>query len=478
MTSLLRPNERVLSTLNADGSRRWLRPKPSRGRFWRARRAVAYFLIALFVALPYIRIGDKPAVLLDILHREFTLFGRTFLPTDTVLLAALLVGVFLTVFFVTALFGRVWCGWACPQTVYMEFVFRPIERLFEGEPGSTRRKPAGLKAVKYAVYVALSVFLAHTFLAYFVGVDELLLWVRQSPLLHPVPFVVMLATTGLMLFDFGFFREQVCIVACPYGRMQSVMLDRDSLIVSYDRGRGEPRGRVRRNSAGRADVALPVVAAPAARTADCVDCGKCVVTCPTGIDIRDGLQMECIGCAQCIDACDDVMRKLDRPVGLIRYSSANAMAGGRARVLRARVAIYAALLAVVTGVFVTLLVTASPVDIRILRGRGQPFTLRDDGVVVGTIQVKLTNRTDHERAYTVEAVSPASAKVRLDENPVEVKPGHLSAQTGLLEVARGDFDSRGVCDVQIRIRDGERFERTIRYRTLGPSGHAGQEARP
>ncbi|MBL8991580.1 MAG: hypothetical protein JNJ48_08380 [Phycisphaerae bacterium] len=154
------------------------------------------------------------------------------------------------------------------------------------------------------------------------------------------------------------------------------------------------------------------------------------------------------------------------------------MAGSRRRVLRPRVAIYAALLAVVAGVFVTLLVTASPVDIRILRGRGQPYTLRDDGVVVGTIQVKLTNRTDGERSYKVEAVSPASARVRLEENPVALRPGHPSAQTGLLEVARGDFDSRGVCDVQIRVSDGARFERTIRYRTLGPSGLAGQEAKP
>ena len=211
------------------------------------------------------KIDGKPAVLLDLPHREFTIFGFTFLPTDTLLLALALITLIVGICLVTALAGRVWCGWMCPQTVYMEFVFRPIERLFDGPPGAQhrpgRKRTTPRTAAKYAVYLLISAYLAHTFLAYFVGVEALAQWVRRSPLEHPVSFLVMLAVTGLMMFDFAYFREQICIVACPYGRFQSVMLDRDSLIVSYDPRRGEPRGKLAdRKSRGRPH-------------GDCIDCG-------------------------------------------------------------------------------------------------------------------------------------------------------------------------------------------------------------
>ena len=242
------PDGRVLSTLMEDGSRRWLHPRLAAGPYLRARRILAYVLIAVFTLLPYLKIGGKPAVLLDLPHREFTIFGFTFLSTDTLLLALALITLVLGICLVTALAGRVWCGWMCPQTVYMEFVFRPIERLFDGPPGARhrpgRKRTTPRTVAKYAVYLVISAYLAHTFLAYFVGVEALAQWVRRSPLEHPVSFLVMLAVTGLMMFDFAYFREQTCIVACPYGRFQSVMLDRDSLIVSYDPRRGEPRGKL------------------------------------------------------------------------------------------------------------------------------------------------------------------------------------------------------------------------------------------
>lgn len=326
---------RVLATLNDDGSRRWLKPRVSPGRFLSRRRAVAYGLILLFTAIPYIQVGGRPLVLLDLPARRFTIFGVTFLPTDTVLLALFMVSVFVGVFLLTALLGRVWCGWACPQTVYMEFVYRPIERLLEGSPGRRRKgvlAESGVgKVLKFGAFLVVSLFLAHTFLAYFVGVERLAHWVTRSPLEHPSGFLIVAAVTGLMLFDFGYFREQMCLVACPYGRFQSALLDRSSLIVSYDRKRGEPRGRK--------TVSLPLVDGAGSARGDCVDCGLCVATCPTGIDIREGLQMECVHCAQCIDACDAVMTKLGMPRGLIRYSSQDAIEGKQARFLRPRVVI-------------------------------------------------------------------------------------------------------------------------------------------
>ncbi|NBX37776.1 MAG: cytochrome c oxidase accessory protein CcoG, partial [Planctomycetes bacterium] len=345
--------ERVLPTMNEDGSRRWIKPRLSHGPFHSARRIFSWVLIGIFTLVPYIRIGGHPLVLLDIPARQFTLFGRVFVPTDTLILLALLLTVFTGVFLFTAVLGRVWCGWACPQTVYLEFVFRPIERFFDNLGKRMALRPDDpkhtlFKALRWGAYTVIAMYLAHTFLAYFVGVDRLAIWVRRSPLEHPVSFLVMAGTTFAMLLDFGVFREQVCFAACPYGRLQSVLLDRQSLIIGYDKTRGEPRGKM-------SAAAFIAANSPEAKKGDCVDCKACVVTCPTGIDIRDGLQLECIGCTQCIDACDTIMLKLNKPKGLIRYASQDELAGKSRKLIRPRVLIYSVLMTVAASALVYLL---------------------------------------------------------------------------------------------------------------------------
>lgn len=450
----------VLPTLNDDGTRRWIRPRPSLGRFLNWRRGVAWSLILVFTAAPYLRSGGRPLFLLDLAARKFTLFGRVFLPTDTVLLALFLVGVFVTIFLLTALLGRVWCGWACPQTVYMEFVYRPIERLLEGVPGRVKKglfagTPLG-KPVKFLVYLLVSMFLAHTFLAWFVGVDRLLVWVRGSPVDHPAGFLVMAATTGLMLFDFGFFREQVCIVACPYGRFQSALLDRDSLIVSYDVRRGEPRGKAHKAKAGE----------PAAPIGDCVDCGLCVSTCPTGIDIRQGLQMECIGCAQCIDACEPVMAKLGRPAGLIRYSSQAAMSGERRHLVRPRVVIYPLILCVVVAAFFFALHLKGAADITVLRGLGRPFTELPGAEVANPVRIKIVNRTEEPVTYQIGSAAPGvrviaeTASIRIEAGQNATVPAEIVAPLSAFE--------RGAYSITLRIVGDKGFMREVPYRMMGP----------
>lgn len=474
--ALLQPEQRVLSTLNADGSRRWLTPRLARGRFLRARRAVGWLLIAVFTALPHIPINGKPAILLDILHREFTFFGKTFLPTDTLVAMLLLLAIFLTVFLLTALLGRVWCGWACPQTVYMEFIFRPLDRLFDGEPGrpAPTRNTGLRKVAKYLAFILVSVFLANTFLSYFVGRDALVEWVQRSPIDHPVPFLVMLAVSGLMLFDFGFFREQVCIVACPYGRMQSVMLDQDSLIVTYDHARGEPRGKATR-SKGTTDVALPIVAGESAanRVGDCVDCSLCVAVCPTGIDIRKGLQMECIGCAQCVDACDSVMDKLKRPLGLIRYSTQSSLAGKR-HLLRPRVVIYPLILCVVIGALAWRIATASTADVSLVRGRGLPFNTLPDGLISNQATIKVTNRSGRTAVYTISIAAPFDAdgfKVVASDNPLTVAPGEIRDQRILITAPVSALRD-GRRDIAVRVTDDAKFDDTVSWRIVGPTREA------
>ena len=244
--------EQVLSTMNRDGSRRRIRPKLAKGRYYRRRFVVAWGLIATFTLIPILRLNGKPLILLDVPRREFIFFGSTFLPTDTFLLMLLLFSIFIGIFLITAIWGRVWCGWGCPQTVYMEFVYRPLEVLIEGGRSRQIKTDAtglsGQRLVKNVVFFFVSAFLANTFLAYFVGWDRLLGWMTSSPTQHPLAFGVMFATTMLMFGDFGWFREQTCILVCPYGRFQSVLLDKQSLIVGYDPDLGEPRKKFRKNT--------------------------------------------------------------------------------------------------------------------------------------------------------------------------------------------------------------------------------------
>lgn len=477
----------MLSTMTREGKRRWICPKVSEGKLLNARRAVAYVLLAIFTLVPYIKIGGKPMILLDLATRRFTFCGVTFLPTDTVLLALLLVTTFVTIFLVTSLFGRVWCGWACPQTVYMEFVFRPIERLLTGKPGATRKNwlaSSGFgRLLKPVVFLLIAMYLAHTFLAYFVGVEQLAVWVRRSPFEHPGSFLVMLAVTGLMLFDFGYFREQTCIVACPYGRFQSVLLDRDSVIVAYDTKRGEPRGK-RRASAKKVvapDVALPVLSATGGEApargsgtpevGDCVDCKLCVTTCPTGIDIRNGLQMECINCAQCIDACDAVMTKLGRPTGLIRYSSQRAMEEGARRVLRPRTLIYSLLIVLLVSLFGYALSTRSLATVIMVRGRGAPFTQLPDGQISNRMSIKITNRTATTASYSLRIEGIRGASIRL-EDALEAGP-ESSINAPITISAPFDAFERGRVEGALVVEDDTgRYTKRVKLLLMGPGSLA------
>ncbi|MBB6431508.1 cytochrome c oxidase accessory protein CcoG [Algisphaera agarilytica] len=472
--NLLNPEERVLSTLEADGKRRWLHPRLSKGKHWQRRRLMAYGLIAFFTIVPWLRWNGQPLILLDIPNRKFLILGTTFLPTDTLPLALAILIIFLTIFFLTAVLGRVWCGWGCPQTVYMEFVFRPIERLLHGRKGvggKPRKSIAPWRTVlKYVIFLVICAHLTNTFLAYFIGTDKLTQWIWTSaPWEHPGPFFLFVGITAFMMFDFAYWREQLCIIGCPYGRFQSVMLDRQSLIISYDPQRGEPRGKPRKAKRGQ-DVALPVVG-------DCVDCNQCVDVCPTGIDIRDGLQLECINCAQCIDACNDVMARFDRPLGLIRYGSQDAIDRKPTRILRLRVVLYPiAICLLLTGLLVFLLNKPTS-DIEVLRTLGRPFSVTPEGLVDNTLRVKITNRTDETRDYRFAMPALAEAQVITGQDTLTLEPGDTLTQPIRVVLPFESFRG-GRLQATLQITDDQDTAFDHKLTLQGPTAKPGTSTRP
>lgn len=458
------PPEELLYSLSADGKRKFMHPVVRKGHYWEIRRVIGWALIVLFYALPLIPLGEYPAVFLDIDTRRFHVLGATFHPTDNLLLAAFGFGVVVTVFFVGSTFGRVWCGFGCPQTVYMEFLFRPIESWIEGGPTNQRHlnkapwsaKKVGIKAAKWALFGAVALTMATTFVAYFTG------WQALGPglLLDPLHWKGALFTiafiSALIVFDFGWFRDQMCTIACPYGRLQNVLSDKDTLLVAYDTERGEPRTRAK-------DLAPGMGA--------CIDCGACVSACPTGVDIRRGFQVECIGTAQCVDACDEVMRKLGRPTGLIKFTSEREQQGGLRHLWRTRNLIYLALMTVAWGTFGTLVFTRADALVEVVRGGREPYRMLNSGEVANQQRIRFTNQREEPQRFSVEVLTPKEAQLVLSESPVDVAKEQVVTVNAVITVPRAIF-ADGQATVRYLVTSDKGYRKEISFLLLGPFGPA------
>lgn len=448
---------RVLSTLNEDGSRRWMRPKLSEGRFLTRRRIVAYALMALFVLMPIIPINGNPAIFLDLPAREFHILGYTFLATDTVFLMLSLLATFLSIFWLTALFGRVWCGWGCPQTIYMEFVFRPLETLIEGKAGKQARldkqRFAPRRILKYVAFFIVAMLMQTVFMSYFVRWSELPGWML-TPWEHPEAFLVMAVMTVMIWVDFAYFREQMCTVACPYARLQSVLVDRNSLIVGYDVRRGEPRTKGAKN--------VPE------GSGDCISCKACVATCPTGIDIRDGMQLECIACTQCIDACDQVMDRIKRPRGLIRLSSQNKLEDGKkTQVLRPRVVIYPIVITIFLAAMIVVGANKKDADVTLLRGLAEPYT-ENGQMIQNLFRIKIMNRAKTARKFKLEFPGFPEQNVVATPNPMTVGAETYSTAPVFISAPRDQFDADGHVPLTIKVTTEDGFDDVETGVLLGP----------
>lgn len=416
-------HEERLATTDSAGHRVYLYPEDVKGK-WRTRRTYFYyFLIALYLFLPWINIGGKQSILLDIAKQEFTFFGTTFFGHDAPILVFVFLGFVFTIGFVTSIWGRVWCGWACPQTVFIDAIYTKIEVLVEGSARARKKLDQGpwttqkvfKKIIKWILFIIVSMHIAHSFIGYFVGARELINITMRSPFDNISLFGATWTAVLIVLFDFAWFKEQFCLIACPYGRFQSVMMDENSVNVVYDYKRGEPRREKGQKKSEHAD---------------CIDCYACVKACPTGIDIRRGSQLECIACTNCIDACDDIMNHIGKPEGLIRYDTELAIEGKKRKLFTFRNSVYLAAMLVLLAGFIYKLSTVKDLDVVLLRGSKVPFKIsRVDGkrMVVNHFKLDLDYRGEEFNSVLLKIKDAKNVKLVVPRNPYPLKKGMTKA---------------------------------------------------
>ncbi len=388
-----------ISTIDKEGKRVWIYPKKPKGKLYNYRSWLSYFFLAFLLGAPFIKVNGEPLLLFNVLERKFIIFGLTFWPQDFfIFVLAFVTGVVFIILF-TVIYGRIFCGWVCPQTIFMEMFFRKIEYFIEGDytkqkaldkaPWTTEKIVK--KTAKHLIFFGFSFFIANVFLAYIISADELWKIVTDPPVEHIAGLTAITIFSGVFYFIFAKFREQVCTIACPYGRLQGVLLDKKSIIVAYDYKRGEPRGKLRKNQE---------------RTiGDCIDCHQCVHVCPTGIDIRNGTQMECINCTACIDACNNIMDLVDKPRGLIRYDSEDGIQKGEQLKFTTRIKAYTVVLVLLVGLLSSFLFMRNDVDATMVKTPGMLYQKTEKGAIRNVYDLTVINKTAKEFPIRMELVS-------------------------------------------------------------------------
>jgi cytochrome c oxidase accessory protein FixG len=452
-----------LATVDDRGDRVWIYPKKPKGKLHNYRILVTIFLLGILLSGPFIKINGNPFLLLNIFDRKFVIFGQIFWPQDTHLLifVLLIFVVFILVF--TVAFGRIWCGWACPQTIFMEMVFRKIEYWIEGDANQQKKLNSASwtaekvlkKGVKQLIFIAISLIISHTVMAYLIGIEETIDIISHSPANNMAGFIGLMAFTGIFYFVFSYFREQACIVVCPYGRLQGVLLDKNSIVVAYDWLRGEPRGK--KSKKKEENIAK----------GDCIDCTLCVQVCPTGIDIRNGTQLECVNCTACIDACDDVMLKVNRPTGLIRFDSFNGIEKKEQLKFNPRIAAYTGILVILISAFFYLIFSREILEATITRVPGTLYTLTESGTVSNLYQVQVINKSNEELPVILNLKDVEGVVKLIGGGDLNLAVQEKQERTFFVEIPKGKLKG-GKNQIVIEVISGERIIDEIKTSFLAP----------
>ncbi|MCD6011832.1 MAG: cytochrome c oxidase accessory protein FixG [Flavipsychrobacter sp.] len=450
-----------VATVDKKGKRIWVFPQRPEGRLYNLRQIFTVIYLCIFFGLPFLKIDGHPIFLINVLQRKFILFGQIFWPQDFFIFAIGMIVFILFVALFTVVFGRVFCGWACPQTIFMEMIFRKVEYWIEGNANEQRlldKSPWNIdktikRLSKWFAFWVMSFIIANTFLAYLIGVDELEKMIREPLSQHIVSFAALAIFTTIFFFVYLWMREQVCTVICPYGRMQGVLLDRDSIIVAYDYKRGEQRGKFHKNE----ERAI----------GDCIDCGQCVKVCPTGIDIRNGTQLECVNCTACIDACNRMMDAVNLPQGLIRFASENNIAEKRPWRFTWRMKAYTVVMVLLLGVLVWLLASRTDVGVTILRTPGQLYQEQPNNQMSNLYNYKLLNKTFKDKVVELKPENFKGVIKLVGETQLTVPKDGIVAGSMFVYVDNDNVKERKT-KLKIGVyEDGKRIS-TITTSFLGP----------
>jgi cytochrome c oxidase accessory protein FixG len=457
----------TIGTIDAEGKRKFIFPKKPHGRFYTYRQYVSYFLLAILIANPFVKINGNQFMMFNVLERRFNIFGFPFWPQDFYLFViSMLVGVAFILLF-TVVFGRIFCGWICPQTIFLELVFRRIEYWIDGDRGAQIRlskqkwdaEKIRKRVLKWIIFFVISFLIANVFLAYLIGSDKLFLMIEEGPTQHLSNFISLLIFTGVFYFVFVWFREQVCIIACPYGRLQGVLLDNKSINVAYDFVRGE-------KEEGRAKFKKGEDRAVTGK-GDCIDCHQCVNVCPMGIDIRNGTQLECTNCTACIDECDTIMESVNLPKGLIRYASEDEIEKKEPFVFTARMNGYTAVLVILLGVLTGMLFLRNDVEATVLRLPGQLFEHKGDKIS-NVYTYKIINKTSKEfNQVHFEILEPKGTIKNVGAEGMNLKREGISQGTLFIEINQALLEGDKTM-VKIGVYDGDKLLETTTTNFLGP----------
>lgn len=460
-----------IGTVSKEGKRAWVFPKKPSGKYYKYRKWVSYGLLLFLFLGPFVKINGNQFLMFNVLERRFNIFGAPFWPQDFYLFVILMIiGVVFVALFTVA-FGRIFCGWMCPQTIFLEMVFRRIEFWIDGDRGAQIRlerqawdaEKIRKRILKWTIFFIISFLIANVFLAYLIGSDRLLEYVLDGPLNHVSTLISLMVFTAVFYFVFAWFREQVCIIACPYGRLQGVLLDNKSIVVAYDHKRGEGNSGRKKFKKGEDRTVLG--------HGDCIDCFQCVNVCPTGIDIRNGTQLECVNCTACMDECDEIMEKVNLPKGLIRYASEDNIAKKAKFTFTPRLKGYTAVLVILTGLLIGLLFLRSEVEANILRLPGQLYEHKEGNIISNVYTYKLINKTTKDIAdirFVLASHKGTIAAVRKGEFSVPAQG--LAEGTLFIEInaaaLTGDKDK-----LKIEVYSGEKLIETTTARFLAPRSY-------